>query len=271
EPSLHRVDKIIPQCRMAATGSGGSNGDEDAGCIARERGRSFAASQHEGVRIPYREVERRQAHHAPAGSPKVLAQRGRGSAGAGERTTRPRKPAAQRAGRAAARVPVHLSSERLGEIQAEYLQRLGSMMSGALPPEARDRRFAGEAWKQGPFAWAAGLYQLNAEFMQRLAEAVEGDKQSRNRIRFAIQQWVDAMSPANFLLTNPEAQRKLVETRGESLRQGIQNLLGDLHKGRISHTDESAFEVGRNVATTPGSVVYQNELIQLIQYAPSTP
>ncbi len=79
------------------------------------------------------------------------------------------------------------------------------------------------------------------------------------------------MSPANFLLTNPEAQQRLVETHGESLRQGMQNLLGDLQQGRISHTDQTAFEVGRNLATSPGAVVYQNELIQLIQYAPSTP
>ena len=175
--------------------------------------------------------------------------------------------AARRAGAA----PVHLSGERLGEIQAEYMQRLGALMSGAPVPDSRDRRFAGDAWKHGPFAWAAGLYQLNAEFMQRLADAVEGDKQARNRIRFATQQWVDAMSPANFLATNPEAQKRLIETKGESLRQGMQNLLGDLNRGRISQTDETAFEVGRNVATSPGAVVYQNELIQIIQYAPSTP
>ncbi len=167
--------------------------------------------------------------------------------------------------------PVHLSSERLREIQAEYVQRLGALMSGAALPESRDRRFASDAWKQGPYAWAAGFYRLNAEFMQKLAEAVEGDKQARNRIRFATQQWVDAMSPANFLVTNPEAQQRLVETRGESLRAGMRNLFGDLNKGRISQTDESAFEIGQNVATSPGSVIYQNQLIQIVQYAPSTP
>jgi polyhydroxyalkanoate synthase len=173
---------------------------------------------------------------------------------------------------AGADAPVHVPGQRLGEIQSDYLQRLTALMSGAATAEPRDRRFAGDAWRQGPFAWAANLYELNAEFMHRLADSVEGgDRQARDRVRFATQQWVDAMSPANFLLTNPEAQRKLVETRGESLRQGIQNLLGDLGKGRISHTDESAFEVGRNVATTPGTVVFQNELIQLIQYSPSTP
>ena len=204
-------------------------------------------------------------------------------AAAGAAKTEPRASARPHASRGATRPstasavgglptpPVHVSSERLREIQSEYVQRLGALMSGAPMPESRDRRFAGDAWKQGPFAWAAGFYQLNAEFMHKLAEAVEGDKQARNRIRFATQQWVDAMSPANFLATNPEAQQRLVETRGESLRAGMRNLLGDLNKGRISQTDESAFEVGRNVATSPGSVIYQNELIQVIQYAPSTP
>ncbi|MBN9463270.1 MAG: class I poly(R)-hydroxyalkanoic acid synthase [Burkholderiales bacterium] len=200
------------------------------------------------------------------------------SAGHAGAAPRGRARAAQEAGaippqreQAARAAPsVHLPAERLGQIQGEYLQRLAALMSGE-PPVPGDRRFAGEAWRQGPFAWAAGLYTLNAEFMQRMAEAVEGDALSRERIRFATQQWVDAMSPANFLLTNPEAQQRLIETRGESLRQGMQNLLADLHKGRISHTDEAAFEVGRNVATTPGSVVCQNELFQLIQYAPSTP
>ncbi len=160
---------------------------------------------------------------------------------------------------------------RLGEIQAEYLQRLGALAGDAALPDPGDRRFAGPAWRQPPFAQFAALYQLNSEFMQRLADAVEGDELARERIRFATRQWVDAASPANFLALNPEAQQRLVETRGESLRRGMENLLGDLRKGRISHTDETAFEVGRNLAVTPGAVVYQNELIQLIQYAPSTP
>src|SRR5690606_12199341 len=107
--------------------------------------------------------------------------------------------------------------------------------------------------------------------MKRLAESVEGgDEKTRERIRFATQQWLAAISPANFLLTNPEAQRRVLETKGESLRTGIGHLLSDLQRGRISQTDETAFEVGVNVATTPGSVVFENELVQLIQYAPST-
>ncbi len=214
-----------------------------------------------------RRAPRSAASRAPAGAAKSAASAGPRPAGARGASA----PAASPAVRGSASAPVRLPTERVGQIQAEYMQRLGALMSGAPMPETRDRRFAGDAWKQGPFAWAAGLYQLNAEFMQKLADAVEGDRRARNRIRFATQQWVDAMSPANFLVTNPEAQRRLLETRGESLRAGMRNLLGDLNKGRISQTDETAFEVGRNVATSPGSVIFQNELIQIIQYAPSTP
>jgi len=155
-------------------------------------------------------------------------------------------------------------------LQADYFMRLSDLMSSSNPPAAPDRRFADASWQSGPFAWGAALYSLNAEFLQRMADAVEGESKSRERLRFATQQWVDMMSPANFLLTNPEAQKKLLDTRGESLWSGIQNMLTDLQKGHISQTDELAFDVGRNVATTPGAVVYQNDLIQLIQYTPTT-
>src|SRR5207247_2517230 len=91
------------------------------------------------------------------------------------------------------------------------------------------------------------------------------------RDRFAGRQWMDAMCPANFAATNPEAMQQALESRGESLARGLANLMGDVQKGRMSQTDEGAFEVGRNLAVTPGQVVYENELIQLIQYAPTTP
>ncbi len=160
--------------------------------------------------------------------------------------------------------------EAFSRLQTEYLSRLGEIFAAGSPPASADRRFADQAWQGGPYAWGAALYALNAEYLQRMADSVEGDPRSRDRVRFATQQWVDLMSPANFLMTNPEAQQRLLETKGESLWSGIQNMLGDLQKGRISQTDESAFEVGRNVATTAGSVVFQNDLIQIIQYAPST-
>ena len=165
---------------------------------------------------------------------------------------------------------LHIAPEAMSGLQADYLARLTDLMSSPNPPTAPDRRFSDESWQTGPFAWGAALYSLNAEFLQKMANAVEGESKSRERLRFATQQWVDMMSPANFLLTNPEAQKKLLDTRGESLWTGIQNMLADLQKGHISQTDELAFEVGRNVATTPGSVVFQNDLIQLIQYTPTT-
>ena len=95
-------------------------------------------------------------------------------------------------------------------------------------------------------------------------------KKPKERLRFSVRQWLDAMSPANFAATNPEVLRRAQETRGESLAQGLANLMADAGRGRISQTDEAAFEVGRNLAVTPGTVVHENELMQLIQYAPAT-
>jgi polyhydroxyalkanoate synthase len=89
-------------------------------------------------------------------------------------------------------------------------------------------------------------------------------------VRFAVQQWIDAAAPSNFLALNPEAQKKAIETKGESLARAAAPALGDIQQGHVSQTDESAFEVGRNVATTPGAVVFENELFQLIEYAPLT-
>jgi polyhydroxyalkanoate synthase len=103
-----------------------------------------------------------------------------------------------------------------------------------------------------------------------MAESVEGDEKTKQRLRFAVQQWVDAVAPSNYLALNPEALRKAVETKGESLNLGIQHLVHDVKQGHMSQTDESLFEVGRNVATTEGSVVFENDLFQLIEYKPLT-
>lgn len=170
---------------------------------------------------------------------------------------------------------VQIAPARLAALQAEYAQRWQQMVGTIgqpATPVVSDRRFAHEAWQgNGPFAWTAALYLLNAEFMKKMADAVESDPRTQERVRFATQQWVDMLSPANFLATNPEAQKRILDTRGESLRVGLENLVSDLEKGRISQTDEAAFEVGRNVATTAGAVVFENELVQLIQYEATTP
>ena len=190
----------------------------------------------------------------------------------------PTNPMQEAAAAAAASLPVWtIDPGRMLSLQNEYATRLQTLWSGfmtpqAEPPPLEDKRFASPAWtKQAPFAWSAALYLLNADFMQRMADSVEADRKTRDRIRFFTQQWVDALSPSNFLTTNPDAQRLLLESNGESLRHGIENFLADLGKGHISMTDEAAFEVGRNVGTSPGAVVFRNEVIELIQYAPSTP
>jgi polyhydroxyalkanoate synthase len=103
-----------------------------------------------------------------------------------------------------------------------------------------------------------------------LAEAAEADPKTKARLRFAVEQWMAASAPSNFMWLNAEAQKKAIETQGESIARGMQNLLKDMQQGHVSMTDESVFEVGRNVATTEGAVVFENDLFQLIEYKPLT-
>ncbi|NVO08247.1 MAG: class I poly(R)-hydroxyalkanoic acid synthase, partial [Rhodoferax sp.] len=119
-------------------------------------------------------------------------------------------------------------------------------------------------------AYAAAVYMLNARTLMGMAEAVEADPKTRNRIRFAVEQWVAAAAPSNFLAFNAEAQKKAIETKGESIAKGVKNLVHDIQQGHVSMTDESLFEVGKNVATTEGAVVFECELFQLIEYKPLT-
>ena len=137
---------------------------------------------------------------------------------------------------------------------------------------AKDRRFSAEAWNTSPVHdYMRQAYVLNSQFLNNLAGILPSeDTKEGARIRFLTSQFVDALSPSNFAATNPEVIQKALQTEGRSITEGINNLLKDLAKGRISTSDESAFEVGKNLATTEGAVVYENELIQLIQYAPLT-
>jgi len=139
-------------------------------------------------------------------------------------------------------------------------------------PTAGDRRFSAPEWAQSPmYDYLRQAYLLNADFFGRMVELLPvRDEQARKQLRFVTRQYVDAMAPSNFAATNPEFIKTAIDTQGESITLGLQNLLGDIHKGRISMSDESAFEVGRNLAMTPGAVVFENELMQLIQYAPLT-
>ncbi|ALK30904.1 class I poly(R)-hydroxyalkanoic acid synthase [Burkholderia plantarii] len=166
---------------------------------------------------------------------------------------------------------------RLQQLQADYARESAELFRQAtsaqlVAPELKDRRFSADAWKASPaHAFTAAWYLLNARYLHALADAVETDPKTRERIRFAVQQWTAATAPSNFLALNPEAQKNLLETQGESLRQGISNLFADLQRGKISQTDESQFVVGRNLASTKGAVVFENALIQLIQYQAVTP
>jgi polyhydroxyalkanoate synthase len=137
----------------------------------------------------------------------------------------------------------------------------------------RDRRFAAPAWREHPvFALLREAYQVTSQAMIAQVEAIEGlDARQRDRLRFATRAYVDAASPSNFALTNPEALQRIVETRGESFLTGLSNMLGDLARGQLTQTPHGAFEVGRDLAATPGKVIHETPLYQLIQYAPTTP
>ena len=167
-----------------------------------------------------------------------------------------------------------LAPDKVQALQAQYMEEAGKLwlqgLQGA-PEKPADKRFAGDGWASNPVAtFSAATYLLNARTLMGLADAVETDAKTRARIRFAVEQWIAAMAPSNYLAFNAEAQKKAIETQGESIAQGLANLLHDMRQGHVSMTDESLFEVGRNVATTEGAVVYENELFQLIEYKPLT-
>ncbi len=135
-----------------------------------------------------------------------------------------------------------------------------------------DKRFSAPEWEANPYYQTLKeTYFLASDYLMNEAEATDGQNTAEQRkLRFHLKQFVDAMAPVNFLLTNPAAMRRIVETGGTSLAEGTRNLLTDLQEGRISLTDTTAFEFGKNIAVTPGKVVYRNKLIELIQYEPQT-
>ncbi|MPW21892.1 class I poly(R)-hydroxyalkanoic acid synthase [Paraburkholderia sp. CNPSo 3157] len=170
------------------------------------------------------------------------------------------------------------------QASANYWQRQTELWSGAfagvigarpksvVEPERGDRRFHAEDWSSN--VWYNLLkqsYLLNARMLEELVEASTLDEKEKHKLRFFARQFIDLASPANFAATNPEVIRQVVESKGSSLLSGFTHLFEDLKQGTISITDQSAFEVGRSVAVSEGSVVYENDLFQLIQYAPLTP
>ena len=165
-----------------------------------------------------------------------------------------------------------VNKEELAEIQQDFIRTWQELNAQAQKNELqplRDRRFRSDAWAENQQALlSAHIWQLYANTLNRMAYTVTDSPAIHERLAFAAMQWVEALSPSNFLATNPEAIQKAVETQGQSLIQGAQNFLQDMQKGRMTQTDESKFTVGENLATTPGAVIYQNELLQLIQYQP---
>jgi polyhydroxyalkanoate synthase len=173
----------------------------------------------------------------------------------------------------AAAPQLKFSPEKLQTLQGQYFKDASDLWNQNLHSslQVKDRRFSGDAWAANPVAaFNAATYLLNARTLMGLADAVDADEKTRTRIRFAIEQWVAAAAPSNFLAFNAEAQKKAIDTQGESIAKGVKNLMHDMQQGHVSMTDESLFEVGKNVATTEGAVVFENEFFQLIEYKPLT-
>ncbi len=175
-----------------------------------------------------------------------------------------------------AQSPLQFDPAKLQELQQRYIADASALWNQGLQEGtdavvSSDRRFSGDAWKANPVSkFSASAYLLNARTLMDMAEAVQADAKTRARVRFAVEQWMAATAPSNFLALNAEAQKKAIDSRGESIAQGITNLLHDLKQGHVSMTDESVFEVGKNVATTEGAVVFENEFFQLLEYKPLT-
>jgi len=169
--------------------------------------------------------------------------------------------------------PHHMAlipQERLAEIQKEYFTQLAHLATNPEAIEIKDRRFAGKAWHSSWSKVIAATYLLNSKHLLELAKAVETDDKTKQKILFTTEQMIDALSPSNFIATNPEVLENIISSQGQSIQNGITNLLGDMKKGRVSLTDESAFELGKNIAITEGQVVFRCPLFELIQYKPLT-
>jgi len=160
--------------------------------------------------------------------------------------------------------------------QATARRMMGQESAPVISPQPDDRRFKDAAWQENElFDFVKQSYLLTARWLQSTVSQVEGlDDKTAKKVDFYTRQFVDALAPSNFALTNPEVLRETVASNGENLVNGLKNLLGDLERGKgrlaIKMTDPQAFEVGKNVAITPGKVVFRNDLIELLQYEPTT-
>jgi polyhydroxyalkanoate synthase subunit PhaC len=175
------------------------------------------------------------------------------------------------------------ASSRIVELQADHLMRMyqltehviksaaGVQTEAALEPARGDRRFNATEWRDDSlYSLLKQAYLLNSRYYVDFVEALDLEEKEKNRLRFFTRQLVEAMSPTNFIATNPDVIRLATDTDGQSLKAGFDNLVADLGKGNLTITDESAFEVGKDVAASRGAVVFENDLFQLIQYEPAT-
>ena len=164
------------------------------------------------------------------------------------------------------------SAERVGQFWRDGLEmwrRFLTPVEAAAP--SKDKRFKDAAWSQPPFAAIAQAYEQASAALLAGVDKLDGvDEAQRERLRFSARALSDAMSPSNFPWTNPQVIGRTLETGGRNLVKGMENMLADLNKGQLTHTDAQAFELGRNLATTPGKVVKRTPLYELIQYAPTT-
>jgi polyhydroxyalkanoate synthase len=153
----------------------------------------------------------------------------------------------------------------------------GEQSDPAIQPEKGDKRWRSAAWSEHPmFDAMKQSYLLNQRFLTNLISGAKGlDEATRRKVEFVTRQMTDALSPTNFALTNPDVLQATFESKGENLTRGLMNLMADLERGdgrlALSQTDMEGFEVGKDLAATPGEVVYRNEVMELIQYTPSTP
>lgn len=178
--------------------------------------------------------------------------------------------------------------KRLADLQVEYVRNfmtlwqestkrfMGHPAADLYAPDKGDRRFKSPAWQESAlFDFIKRSYLMTSQWMQNAVhDTADLDPDTRRKIEFYTRQFADALSPTNFLLTNPDVIQATLDSKGENLVRGFQNMIDDVERGKgqlkISTTDYKAFTLGKNIATTPGRVVFQNDLMQLIQYAPTT-
>jgi polyhydroxyalkanoate synthase len=173
---------------------------------------------------------------------------------------------------------VSAKPQTLLDLQGKYMQEQMNLWMKVFQPDDKapappvaDKRFSAPEWNEQPlFRYYRDAYLLTSKMMMQAVDEADMDAATKRRMRFFMRQYLDAAAPSNYLATNPEALKAALESGGKSIEEGMKNLVDDMEKGRISMTDEAAFEVGRNIAVSKGAVVFENDLIQLVQYSPLT-